>query len=636
MQFLAGSMNKVFFVILAFFSLINFTNSYFCDWYNEYDILCASWNTIESIDNLDYFNSSYQSNIWGYFGNKFIGTFSEELEAEYLGYIWNKYNYTISPELWSTLGFLWTNRSYITPTYFYAPLWFMSLYDSQNLVADNQVLENDFSDYPLVTYTGEDNISSWSININPLSTCNPPKNITNANIEIKNNWLLDYIHLSWDNPGKEKVKIIRISPENKEFFVEDWVNYLDDYDTRIWNYSYFIAVYNDCIRSWLYSDLLRINYEWKDNLTALYLSILKNELTLHIPETIKLSSSTKIKLECKDSLGTFINSFLINNKYTFDTTTLKKYFTCEASFFDINWKFQKSELFVNNPIKDLYIREKLALDYIYKWDSVNQIYDLLYLNTPKFESWAYLSYWKSALYLVNILAKTYIYDENLSFDAFKNLGYIWANISVNDKIKEEDFINLLLFIEKDLVKYQKNIYDFINNNYWNKKYSLVLNDITKNINLIKRLKQFEISDKQKYNDLLACIYMQDCKDFSILNGLDQSGKQEISVNTYKDYMKLLYFNMWYETYKQKSYSLDDYNKFVDIIIESVSYWNTFYDNKISYGSFRNLQFEILLHLNLQKNISYLVEKHLEKILAIYKTSSKEDMIWLLRDFLGRE
>ena len=135
MQFLAGSMNKIILVILAFFSLINITNSYFCDWYNEYDFLCATWDTIETIDNLDYFNSSYQSNINGYFGSKFRDTFSEELESEYLGYIWNKFNYTISPELWSTLGFLWTNRNYITPTYFYAPLWFMSFYDSWNLVA---------------------------------------------------------------------------------------------------------------------------------------------------------------------------------------------------------------------------------------------------------------------------------------------------------------------------------------------------------------------------------------------------------------------------------------------------------------------------------------------------------------------
>lgn len=500
---------------------------------------------------------------------------------------------------------------------------------------NNQVQENDFSNYPLVTYTWEDSVSSGSININPLSSCNPPINIINANIEIKNNWLLDYIHLTWDNPWNEKVKIIRISPEEKQFLIEDWVDYLDDYDTRIWNYSYFIAVYNDCIKSGLYSDLLKINYESKADLTVLFLSILKNELTLHIPNTIELYSSTKIKLECSDTSGTFISSLLINSKYTFDNDTLKKYFTCEASFFDKNWKFQKSELFVNNPIKDLYIKEKQALDYAYKWDSANQIFNLLYLNTPKFDSTAYLTYGKSSLYLVNILAKTYLSSENLSFDALKNLWYIWDNVSINDKITAEDYINLLLFIEKVLIKFQKDIYSYVNDNYWNKKYNLVLSDINQNINLIKKLKLLEITDKQKYNDLLACISRQDCIDLSILNGLEIVWIQEISVNTYKDYMKLLYFHMWYETYKQKFYSLDDYNMFIDIIVESVSYGNTFYDNKISYQSFRNLQYEILLHLNLQKNISYLVEKHLEKILAIYKTSSKEDMIWLLRDFLGR-
>jgi hypothetical protein len=112
-------------------------------------------------------------------------------------------------------------------------------------------------------------------------------------------------------------------------------------------------------------------------------------------------------------------------------------------------------------------------------------------------------------------------------------------------------------------------------------------------------------------------------------------QQSIDIDIYKDYMKTLYFNLWYESYKNNLYSQDDYNKFIDIIVESISYGNSFYDNKISYESFRNLQYEILLHAKLQENISYLVEKHLEKILLIYNTSSKEDMIWLLRDFLAR-
>jgi hypothetical protein len=112
-------------------------------------------------------------------------------------------------------------------------------------------------------------------------------------------------------------------------------------------------------------------------------------------------------------------------------------------------------------------------------------------------------------------------------------------------------------------------------------------------------------------------------------------QQSIDIDIYKDYMKILYYNLWYDSYKQNLYSLDNYNKFIDIIVETVSYGNDFYNQTISYKSFRNLQYEILLHANLQENISYLIEKHLEKILLIYNTSKKEDMIWLLRDFLSR-
>lgn len=630
---------SLIFIFTTTLFLWGIADAYFCDGYNERDSLCSTWNIIESIDNLQNFNSSYQNNINGYFWSNYIDTFSQKLESEFIWYIWNKYNFTISPELWSSIGFLGTNRTSKTPINSIAPLGFMKNFNNNSLVYDNQIEENNFSGYPLIIYELEDQENNQlnSSNANSLSVCNSPKSIINTNIEIKNNWLLDYIHISWDNPWKEKVKIIKISPINKEFLIDDWVNYLDDYDTKVWYYSYFIATYNDCNKRWLYSDLIKINYLWKDFSSKLYLSILKNELTLNIPNTIEIDNSIKIKLECKNSLGIFINDFLVNNKYVFDNDILKKYFTCESSFFDKNWVFQKSELFINKPFLDSYIREKQALDYVYKWDSTNQIYNLLYLNSTKFDSWAYLKYGKSSLYLVNILAKTYITSEELSFDALKNLWYIWwTDISFQTRITEEDFINLLVFIEKDLNKFQKNIYTYVNENYWDKKYNLVLDDINQNIILIKKLKEFEKIDKQKYDNLLECISKVRCKDINLLDWIDTIWlKQEIDINTYKNYMKILYHNLWYETYKQSFYSLDQYNKFIDILVESVSYENSFYDNKINYESFRNLQYEILLHLNLQKNISYLVGKYLEKIILIYDTTKKEDLIWILRDFLNK-
>jgi hypothetical protein len=107
----------------------------------------------------------------------------------------------------------------------------MFLYDNQNLVPDSQEDENNFSNYPLVTYEEENEVidsldeeeeieeteeieienndlpnpeeddidqsivdnetekitKTSSLYFNTKITCNPPKIITKTNIEIKNN-----------------------------------------------------------------------------------------------------------------------------------------------------------------------------------------------------------------------------------------------------------------------------------------------------------------------------------------------------------------------------------------------------------------------------------------------------------------
>jgi hypothetical protein len=62
--------------------------------------------------------------------------------------------------------------------------------------------------------------------------------------------------------------------------------------------------------------------------------------------------------------------------------------------------------------------------------------------------------------------------------------------------------------------------------------------------LINKLKAYENIDKQKYNNLLECISMVNCKDVSLLNGISEDGlQQSIDIDIYKDYMKILYYNL---------------------------------------------------------------------------------------------
>jgi hypothetical protein len=41
--------------------------------------------------------------------------------------------------------------------------------------------------------------------------------------------LLDFINISWTNSFKEKVKIVKISPEYKEYFIDIKTNNFEDF-----------------------------------------------------------------------------------------------------------------------------------------------------------------------------------------------------------------------------------------------------------------------------------------------------------------------------------------------------------------------------------------------------------------------
>jgi len=619
MQFLVGSVRKyiLFIFCILFFSSSYLTNSYFCDWltYWNFDgVLCFSWNIIENIDNISDFNSSYQNYK--------------------PGYLWNNNNYELSSEMWSTLWFLWTKRTYKTPLSFHAPLWYMWFYSGQLLDIDNQIIENNFSIYPLVKYKwlGGGNGNSSNDNL-----CDYPIELSDIKIEVKNNGLYDYIHLSWKNPWNEKVKIVKISPKSDVFFIDKWVNFFDDNEILDWKkISYFIVVYNDCFDSWVYSNLLSITYNKNLESSKLYLSLTWNTLLLNIPESIKIDKNTRISLICNDSLNTYVDVFLIDNKYQLENNLFEKYFVCEASFYDLNGIYNRSEPFINIVLSDIYVKEEQALDYIFMWNSENYTYKYLYLNVSKIRKEDYMTYWKSALYFFNIFGWIYLWNEELAFDYLKQYWYIEKNKIISDKILTRDFIDLLSFIKNDLSNFQENINTYIDRNFWDKKYNLGLNEINNNLEYVNLLNLYYVNNKKSFYALSDCISWVECTDLDLLKlNLSSDLKQESDLYTYKDYMKLLYSNYWKDAYNIWKYSLSDYNKFVDILIESISYWNDFYNQKITYDSFRNLQKEILLHRNLQKNISYLVTNHLDKILSIYKTSSKDEMIWILRDYLNK-
>lgn len=633
--------NFLLLIILLFFVFSN-ANAYFCDWYTS-GVSCSTWSIYESIDWLTNFSSTYNDINLGYFWTNFSKDLSENLDWT-LGYFWNKFSHKLWEEIWSTIGFIWTNRNVHSPHYQF-PVWTFSNYKNQTLVFYEQPEENNFLSYPMIRYISEvsvvlesESILSWvSSNVN---ACGIPNNVTWVKSEIKSDWLLDYINISWINSTWEKIKIIKISPEYKEFFVEDWKSNFEDSSLISGsNYSYFIVVYNDCYKNWFYSDALTIKYTWKNDNWKIYLSLLNNELSLNIPSNLELNS--KASLSCKDTVKTIINDYLIDNKYLLEWDLSKKYFSCEASFYDKKGDYYKSEVYVNKPSLYDFMTEKEALDFVYVWDSSELLFRDLYLNVSKVEDNAYLTYGKTSLYLSNILFKTYLSDENVSFDIFSEMWLFKSWVSKTDKINEKDFIDLVLFIEKDLFKYKNDFILLLDESYWDKKYNLALREIDKVFLINKYLKEYKSTDKKKFDSLNNCVSHVSCDDVSILKNIDNElyltskRTQANDIKTYNDYIKLLYYEAWYNSYIKKWYSEANYNKLIDIIKESLTYWNSFYNKSISFDSFQNLQYEVIFYDKLKSNISLLTEKYLDKIILIYDdySSKKEELLGILKSFL---
>lgn len=611
-------MKKYLLLFVLLFSFYNISDSFFCDWFVE-DNLCNSWSIIENIDILENFSSDYIDLYPWFFWNNFIKNFWDD---------------------WNSIGFLWTKRALLSPD-FQIPVWFFSNYKNQTLSFQEKQNENNFLSYPMIKYISED----WNINIiqagSSNNSCSILNHISGAKIEIKNNWLLDFINISWTNSFKEKVKIVKISPEYKEYFIDIKTNNFEDFSLNSWtNYSYFIVVYSDCYPNWFYSDALTIKYNLENenkNNWKILLNLTNNELNLDIPKNIKVKS--RIKLKCVDFTKTIINDYLFNWKYFISNNLLKKYFLCSAWFFDFEWVFHKSENFINNKILNKYISENKALEFIRVWDT-RALFEDLYLNISKVSENSDLDYSKTSLYISNILFKTYISDENITFDIFNELWFFKTGISKTDKITEMEFINLILFLEKDIVWFQNDFFIILDKNYWNKKYNFVSNEIAKVILINKKLQTLKNIDKRKYDNLYNCIKQKSCEDTSEIEKIEMefkyfnNPKTENNFKTYNDYIKLLYFSLWYDSFKSKWYSFENYNKFINILSESISYGYGFYDKNISYNSFQNLQNEMLNYDKLRENIVFLTENYLVKINLIYESSKKEDLIEVLKLFLG--
>nr|MDD3720176.1 hypothetical protein [Candidatus Gracilibacteria bacterium] len=643
------------YIFLIFAFTYSITNTYFCDGYIE-GRSCSTGSMLENIDNLNNFSSNYTNINLGYLGNKFNSFFSDELGSS-IGYFGNKFNSFFSDELgssigyfgnkftknfsdqkWSSIGFLGTKRTVESP-FHQVPVGVFGIYKNQILSFQDHPKENNFLSYPLIKYVSENpTYTPQGVGSN-VNSCSIPSKVSSVKIEIKNNGLLDYVNISWQNTTGEKIKIIKISPEYKEYLIDTGKSSFEDFSlTPDSSYSYFIVVYNDCYNSGFYSDALTIKYYGKSDEGKIYLTLLNNELLLNIPSNIEVNSN--INLRCEDLNKTIINDSLNNNKYVIDFALLKGYFSCVASFFDKKGDYYKSEIYVNKPNLNKYISEKEALDFIYIGDSSNLVFNDLYLNVSKIDNSAYLTYAKASLYLSNIIFQTYLSNENLSFDIFSDLGLFKTGISKTDKITEKDFIDLVLFIENDLSKNKKNFISFINTYFGYKKYNLVLKEIDKVFLINKYLKDYKRIDKNKFDVLNNCISHVSCSDTSILKSIDKeidltSNKtQEFDIKNYKDYINLLYFEAGYSSYIKKGYSEENYKKLINIIVESLTYGTSFYDKDITYSSFQNLQYEVMFYDKLMINISLLTEKYLDKIILIYNTSKKEDLLGILKDFLS--
>lgn len=542
--------------LIFFFSFLGISYAYFCDWYIENQV-CNTWSIVENIDNISSFNSDYNDIQTGYLWNKSTKTNIWDTDLV-LWYFWNKFRENFSDEKWSTIWFIWTKRTSIS-AYYSTPVWNFWQYKNQNVVFVEQEKENDFSNYPLINYSNDESLvvdeqKNNTTNIDSLiDKCEAPELLTGISVEQKNYWILDYIHIVWKNPWNEKVKVIRSSPEYEEVIIDNWKNYYDDFDIRNWSYSYFVIVYNDCYKSWIYSDLLKIDIYW-----------------------------------------------------------------------------------INEEILENFLNEKQAFKYIYNSDNIDLLYTSLYLNILNVKYEENLTYWKTSLYISNILWKIYISSEKFTFDFFIKKWLVNSKYNINDKIKEWDFLNLLWYINKNTLVFQNDLNDFLDENYWKKEYNTISKDLWDNLDLIIKLKQSKNSNLNDYNNLLTCINWSTCVDLKLMEWVDKNPwSQQNNVVSYRDYIKELYYTMWYWSFTKKSYSIDNYNKFIEILTESITYWNDFYDTKLTYLSYVNLQSEILLQEKLYDTISYLTENHLEKINLIYESSKREELLVILRDFLDR-
>lgn len=301
---------------------------------------------------------------------------------------------------------------------------------------------------------------------------------------------------------------------------------------------------------------------------------------------------------------------------------------------------------VYNIEKQNYLTVIESLNYIY-WQkfTTQQLFEKLYYLFPYIKLEETVNYYDLSLLLVNIYWNIIIEDKELSFKLLTDIGIYNSTIWKTQFVYLDELL-ILLSKKNFFTDFKKNIISNIDNNFYinNEK---VFNDLLKTYYINKQLKNENISNKDK---LISCFKYERCSEMDlyinfneeITNLINIKESKELWINfnnndviTWKNYINILFKVVSKEEFYKNKYSLDEYNKFINILSEAIIYSEWIENTKLTFVDYYSLQLELLTNEKLYYSIQYLTNNHLKIINNIYeKLNDKSKLLLIIRDYLN--